>query len=274
MVAEPDRLEPTPASRRETHRVGSWPTETLEAIQRVGVRVLRSGVVNESPFPASARLTQHLQHWLGAWPPHNPGVTVVGSLKRSKPGWDRKSHDVVGVETPHGAVLSVPEHAVERVAAIVRGKSVDEDVDALTYELAHLIGREGHFSRGVFRWTDSPTDTPEVGEWVPTHDPRVPEWLHPFNDEVLVAWDDDGNYGAGVGRKKHDRFGHEISVGTEPALRGRGIARLLVATATRQILADGAIATYLHDETNYASAKVADAAGFPDLGWKILGLWS
>ena len=230
-------------------------------------------MVNEPSFSASPRLTDHLNEWLGAWPPSNPGVTVVSSPRRTKPGWDGKIHDVVGVETPDGAVLSVPEHAVDKVRALVRGNDVVEDVGLLKYELAHLVGREGHFSRGVFRWTETPTDTPDTGEWVPTEDPRVPEWLHPFNDEVLVAWDDDGNYGAGVGRKKHDHFGHEISVGTEPALRGRGIARLLVATATRQILADGAIATYLHDETNFASAKVADAAGFPDIGWKILGLW-
>ena len=236
--------------------------------------MLRSGVVNESPFSASPRLTLHLEEWLGAWPPHSTGVTVVGSPKRSLPGWDGKIHDVVGVETPHGAVLSVPEHAVDKVGSLVRGENVQEDIDLLKYELPHAIGREGHFSRGVFRWTQSPTHAPDVGEWIPTDDPRVPEWLHPFNDEVLIAWDDEGNYGAGVGLKKHDRFGHEISVGTEPALRGRGIARLLVATATRQILAGSAIATYLHDETNYASAKVADAAGFPDLGWKILGLWS
>ena len=229
--------------------------------------------MNQSSLNPPLLLEQHLTEWLGAWPPQSSGVTVVGSPKRTKPGWDAKLHDVIGVESPFGAVLSVPEHAVKGVASIVGGHDVAADIDALRYELAHQVGREGHFSRGVFRWSDAPTPTDNFGEWVPTDDPRVPEWLHPFNDEVLVAWDDDGHYGAGVGRKKHDRFGHEISVGTEASLRGRGIARLLVATAARTILADGAIATYLHDETNYASAKVADAAGFPDLGWKILGLW-
>ena len=30
--------------------------------------------------------------------------------------------------------------------------------------------------------------------------------------------------------------------------------------------------TYLHDPANTASAKVADAAGFPDRGWTVLGM--
>jgi predicted GNAT family acetyltransferase len=82
-----------------------------------------------------------------------------------------------------------------------------------------------------------------------------------------------GNYGAGVGLKKHDAWGFEISVGTEESLRGRGIARRLVATATREILRQGRVATYLHAPDNFASGKVAVAAGFPDHGWKVLGYW-
>lgn len=218
-------------------------------------------------------LVAHLQEWLGEWPPHGTGVTVVGSAKRSEPGWDGKVHEVVGVQTPHGAVLSVPESLQPTVAKLVGGSDLRSDIAALVKHLASALERAGHTSQGIFRWSQSPAKTLETGEWVPTSDPRVPEWLEPFNDDVLVAWDENGEYGAGVGRKKHDRQGHEISVGTEPALRGKGIARLLVATAARQILREGAIATYLHDEANHASAKVADAAGFPDVGWKILGFW-
>jgi predicted GNAT family acetyltransferase len=88
-----------------------------------------------------------------------------------------------------------------------------------------------------------------------------------------MVWDDDGNYGAGVGLKKHDQWGWEISVGTEESLRGRGIARKIVATAARYIVAHGKVATYLHAPDNHASAKVADAAGFPDHGWRVLGFW-
>jgi GNAT superfamily N-acetyltransferase len=221
-------------------------------------------------------LVEHLRSWLGDWPPHGDGLTVVGSGLRSAPGWDGIIHDVVGVVTPTGGVLSVPLDAADEVRAAVGSGDLHTDLELLrsTDALAHALGRVGHLGLGFFRWAHDLAHTEETGEWVPTDDPRVPEWLKPFNGDVLIAWDDDGNYGAGVGRKQHDGFGHEISVGTEPSLRGRGMARRLVVTAARQIAADGAIATYLHAPDNYASAKVAEAAGFPDDGWKVIGYWS
>jgi predicted GNAT family acetyltransferase len=90
---------------------------------------------------------------------------------------------------------------------------------------------------------------------------------------VLVARDEQGAYLAGVGIKRHDADGHELSVGTEPAARGQGLARRLVAQAARRVLAEGKVATYLHDPANTASARVADAAGFTDRGWRVLGMF-
>jgi GNAT superfamily N-acetyltransferase len=228
----------------------------------------------------SERLTSHLRSWLGNWPPHpDRPITVVGSAQRAEPGWDGHVHDFLGVATPTHAVLSVPHGAVdaltEHVSALARAP-LHEMLHAFgaSDALPQALGRTGRLGLGYFRWAhDIPTGD-DVGEWVPTDDPRVPEWLKPFNGDVLVAWDDNGNYGAGVGRKQHDAFGHEISVGTEEALRGRGIARRLVATAARRIAADDAVATYLHAPDNHASGKVAEASGFPDEGWKVIGYWS
>jgi GNAT superfamily N-acetyltransferase len=222
-------------------------------------------------------LVRHLESWLGAWPGHvtsvSGGVVVVGHDQRLVPGWDAKVHDVIGVATPHSAVLSVPPHAAASLQAVATTGTLEGDIAALGAALPDVMGRSGTLSSGLFRWSDSPTVTADMGEWVPTTDNRVPEWLTPFNGDVLIAWDDDGSYGGGVGRKQHDDAGHELSVGTEESLRGRGIARLLVATAARRVLDDGAIPTYLHAPDNWASAKVADAAGFPDRGWRILGFW-
>jgi GNAT superfamily N-acetyltransferase len=185
------------------------------------------------------------------------------------PGWDGSVAPVVGVATAAGdAVVGVcPQiaQAATRVAA-------DGDLAVLLGAMPSLLGRRGIAGQGVFRWTTTPTDLPDVGIWIPHDDPRVPEWLWPFGGDVLVVLDGD-RYVAGVGIKKHDAFGNEISVGTEEAARGRGLARRLVAQAARKILADGAVPTYLHAPDNIASARAADAAGFRDLGWKVIGFF-
>jgi GNAT superfamily N-acetyltransferase len=214
------------------------------------------------------RLARHLETWLGAWPPAPGRLTVVGAPQRLQPGWDGKVHSVVGVATPDGAVLSVPPDRADDV------RRLGDDLDAIAAELPAAVGRPGgRYGSGTFRWTGDPADLEPAGEWVSRDDPRVPPWLLPFNGDVLIAWDDDGGYGAGVGRKQHDQHGHELAVVTEEQLRGRGLARRLVVTAARRVLDDGAVPTYLHDDANVASARVADASGFPDRGWRILGVW-
>jgi GNAT superfamily N-acetyltransferase len=138
--------------------------------------------------------------------------------------------------------------------------------------LPDVLGRPGaRLVRSIVRWTGSPADLPPLGEEVDVEDPRVPEWLRPFGDRVLVAFDHSGRYLAGVGRKRHDRWCTELAVGTDPAARGQGLARRLVATAARAVLDEGKVPTYQHDVRNVASAHVADAVGFPDLG--LRGIW-
>ncbi|MCM0678948.1 GNAT family N-acetyltransferase, partial [Micromonospora phytophila] len=125
----------------------------------------------------------------------------------------------------------------------------------------------------VFRWCADPAPLPDVGEWIPPAAPGLPSWLRLFDRPVLVVRDERGRYLAGVGVKRHDAYGHELAVGTAPAARGRGLARRLVAQAARRVLADGAVPTYLHDRANTASARVAEAAGFPDRGWRSYGVY-
>ncbi len=214
---------------------------------------------------AADRLAAHLRHQLGAWPPPGP-LLVTTSPERSRPGWDGSVRLVAGMEAPEGAVLSVPVDAVEPLRAC------GDDLGAVERALADVLGRPGaRLVRSVLRWTGEPAPLPRLGAEVDAADPRVPEWLRPFAGEVLVAFDDDGRYLAGVGRKHHDRWCIELAVGTAPEARGRGLARRLVATAARRVLDEGAVPTYQHDADNLASARVADAVGFPDRG--LRGLW-
>jgi GNAT superfamily N-acetyltransferase len=219
-----------------------------------------------------ALLTAHLRGWLGAWPPQR-AVDVVGASVRDQPAWDRRITPLVGVGTPDRTLLSVTPARADHV----RRAAGPLDEEGVRKAIVKALGIDGYvLGRGVFRWSTSVASEhvlPDVGEWLDPSDPRVPPWLRPFNYPlVLIAWDNHA-YGAGVGIKRHDEVGHELAVVTSEHLRGRGIARRLVAQAARRVLDEGNLPTYLHGPDNIASARVADAVGFPDRGWSVYGLF-
>ncbi len=210
------------------------------------------------------RLDRHLRSWLGAWPPAGE-VTVVGSPRRRQPGWDGAVRPFAGVATPDGAVLSVPPELVDRIGD---GRALDDVLD----RVPAAFGVPGAVvGRGVFRYAVSAPAMDPVGVWLPADDARVPAWLRPFGGQVLVVLED-GRYVAGLGIKRHDELGREVAVATEEPWRGRGLARALVARASARILRAGGVPIYLHGRSNAASARVAEAGGFPDIGWSILVL--
>ena len=223
----------------------------------------------DGPLPSEeevlGRLDGHLRHWLGAWPPESM-LTVVGSERRTEPGWDGTVRPFAGIATPQGTILSVPP---DRAAAVREaGSTLEQLLDALP----QALGQPGAVvGRGVYRYSLAPAAVELVGEWVPADAPDVPAWLRPFGGDVLVVRDG-GKYVAGLGIKRHDEVGMEVAVATDEAWRGRGLARALVARATASILRRGGVPIYLHGRGNAASARVAEAAGYPDRGWLILGL--
>ena len=240
----------------------AWPpgpaTRELPVVQPRGVR---------------CRLDAHLRAWLGAWPPAGD-LELIAWPGRDEPGWDGGVWPGLGVEGPAGSVLSlspavVPDPATldpELVLAALRSPQAATAVPV-------ALGRPDlTVTRAAFRWSASPAALPQFGEWVARDDPRLPPWLRPFNGGALVAWDEGDRVAAGVGIKRHNAHGHELAVGTDPAHRGRGLARALVAQAARRVLADGAVPLYLHEAANAASARVAATAGFPDRGWRVIGV--
>ncbi len=153
-------------------------------------------------------LEAHLTTWLGKWPGDGQGLTVVGSSRRTEPGWDGQVHAVIGVSAADGrGVLSVPPAVVDAVSAALAQRN-PEGVPA-------AAGVGGRLFTGVFRWSTAPAALPDAGEWVTADDPSVPEWLRPFGGEVLVALDPDtGEHLSGVGIKRHDAYGQELAVVT------------------------------------------------------------
>ncbi|HEX4216021.1 MAG TPA: GNAT family N-acetyltransferase [Candidatus Dormibacteraeota bacterium] len=231
---------------------------------------MRSETREEAPPQGGSdpRLVRHLETWLGAWPPPPSGFAVAESAARTeRRPW---STELLIMRSPLGTVVSVPPGLRREVEAI--GRDVDDP--AYRRRLARALGRPGAgIGTLVFRWSVEPAPLEPLGEWVAPGDERIPDWLRPFDGEVLIHWDEEGRYGAGVGRKRHDDSGQELAVVTEPSMRGRGVARRLVAAAAERVIAEGAVPTYLHTLDNLASARVADSAGFPDLGWRLLSLW-
>ncbi|PZF91848.1 GNAT family N-acetyltransferase [Micromonospora deserti] len=214
------------------------------------------------------RLHLHLATWLGQWPA-GPGLHVVGSHRRARPAWDGRLRPAIAVSAGASTVLSVPPDRVAAVRDLARGR-----VGRLLPGLPAAVGRPGWAVHDdVFRWSMAPAPLPEAGEWTAPTASGLPSWLRLFDRPVLVVRDDRGRYLAGVGIKRHDAHGHELAVGTVPAARGRGLARRLVAQAARRVLDEGAVPTYLHDRSNAASARVAEAAGFPDRGWRSYGVY-
>lgn len=224
------------------------------------------------PEPVSdPRLDAHLRAYVGAWPPSDAAeVEVVGAAARLAPAWDGAQVPAVVVRSPVGAVISVRPDAVgaaEPLAAHVN----DADFPA---RLADAVGAPGKMSPWLpLRWSVDPAPLEDVGEWVDATHPGLPDWLRAFPGPVLVAHAEDGTYLGGVGIKPHTEHGVELAVGTDEAVRGRGLARRLVAQAARSVLADGRIPLYVHAPDNVPSARVADAAGFHDRGWRLLVVW-
>lgn len=211
---------------------------------------------------ADERLAGHLRASLGAWPPPPGGLLVTTSPARTEPGWDGIVRSFQCVRTPDGAVVSVTADLLD--AARELGPTLED----ATPGLEQLLGGR-RLVDVMFRWSTEPVALEPLGQWIPAEDERVPEWLRPFGGDVLVLLEDD-RYVGGVGLKRHDEHASEISVGTEEAARGRGIARRLVVTAARRVLEDGKVPTYLHDLRNLASGRVAEASGFPDRGWRLV----
>lgn len=210
---------------------------------------------------ADERLAAHLRASLGAWPPPPGGLLVTTSAARVTPGWDGIVRRVQCVRTPDGAVVSVEPDLLDEA------RSFGATLAEATPSLEVMLG--GRLVDVMFRWTGAPVPLEPLGEWLPAEDERVPPWLKPFGGDVLVLLEN-GEYVGGVGLKRHDEHASEISVGTEEEARGRGIARRLVTTAAQRVLDDGKVPTYLHDLRNHASARVAEAAGFHDLGWRLV----
>ena len=133
-------------------------------------------------------LESHLRTWLGSWPPA-AAVEVVGHAARTRPGWDGKVHDVIGVASPDGAVVSVPPAA----AAALGDVSNVTGLGDVAARLGGALGRmqPGHgalatIEAGFAMFAVGMAMTPELGAAVRAHIEIV--------QAALASWDAGRNY--------------------------------------------------------------------------------
>jgi GNAT superfamily N-acetyltransferase len=160
-----------------------------------------------------------------------------------------------------GAVVGVAPEQAARLRELLDGPdTVTTALKALAAELP------GHMFSGTAR-TGVVIPPPAVEVTVlDTSDPRLPQWvLGHFVGEAWVVMEGGEVLSTAV-LKRYDERLREISVGTAPSARGRGLARSVVAAAARSVLAEGRAVLYNHAVDNDASARVAEAAGLHVLG--------
>src|SRR5919198_1471674 len=160
-----------------------------------------------------------------------------------------------------GAVVGVaPEHAARLRQLLDGPDTVTTALKALAAELP------GHMFSTTAR-TGVVIPPPVVQVTVlDASDPRLPQWvLGHFVGEAWVVLEDGEVLSTAV-LKRYDERLREISVGTAPSARGRGLARSVVAAAARFVLAEGRAVLYNHALDNDASARVAEAVGLHEFG--------
>jgi GNAT superfamily N-acetyltransferase len=207
-------------------------------------------------------------------PVDNEAVVLTVLSDRFRLPLDRLAPDAVVVaEIPHpsmparafersgGVVVGVDPRHAERLRGLLDGPaSVVPALDAIAKELP------GHRFSGVAR-TGVVIPPPAVEITVlDASDPRLPDWVHGhFVGEAWVVMEGGKVLSTAV-LKRYDERLREISVGTAPAARGRGLARSVVAAAARSVLAEGRAVLYNHAVDNDASARVAESVGLHELG--------
>lgn len=194
-----------------------------------------------------------------------PGMQVVASRRRDEASWCGFRLPVLALQRSSSTVLSVTASLLPAVRDQLRpGRpplEVVADVQGAVqseYPSSQcLLGRALYCEPDAF----TPVHFRQV-ELLSVHDPQY-ELLHRYFDgPVFATRARDGEVAAWSALKLKGEDVWEISVTTEPAHRGRGLARAVTSAAAEYVLAHGKAPLYVHSEHNLPSARVARSLGF------------
>jgi RimJ/RimL family protein N-acetyltransferase len=199
-----------------------------------------------------------------------PGVHVVPSERRTRPGWGGYTIPLLALSTPRGGVVSVRPEVLDRARSALGPIRVGEPLGAVEFErlrqLAKSIVPYAYSLSGHVLFADAERFHPRSGraERLDCGDTRGADLRRRFDGEIFVVRGARGEIASWAAIKLKSDDVWEIAVVTEAAYRGRGLAKEVVSAATDHILAQDRLALYVHDRVNLASAKVCRSLGYAE----------
>jgi RimJ/RimL family protein N-acetyltransferase len=197
-----------------------------------------------------------------------PGVHVVASERRAKPGWGGYTVPLLALSTAGGGVVSVRSDLVEHVRAELGSPRPTAPLGEAEFERLRRVARTAvpyaYNLSGYVLFGDVRHFRPLASraEQLDRRDPRGSDLRRRFDGEVFAIRNTRGEIASWAAVKLKSDQVWEIAVVTEPPYRGQGLAKEVVSAATAHILERGRLALYVHDRTNLASAKVCRSLGY------------
>jgi RimJ/RimL family protein N-acetyltransferase len=197
-----------------------------------------------------------------------PGVHVVPSERRGRPGWGGYTVPLLALSTAGGGVVSVRPELAERARAEMAPAQEGRPLQEADFEQLRRLARAAvpyayNLSGYVlFATRDHFLPIASRAERLGRSDPRAADLYRRFDGEVFAVRGQRGEIASWAAIKLKSDDVWEIAVVTEAAYRGQGLAKEVVSTATDFILEQGRLALYVHDRTNAASARVCRSLGY------------
>jgi GNAT superfamily N-acetyltransferase len=197
-----------------------------------------------------------------------PGVHLVPSTRRTGPGWGGYTVPVLALSTRRGGVVSIRPDLAPSARPELADARPGEPLGEPHFERLRRVARRVvpyvYSLSGYALYCDRQSFRPSgnLAERLGPVDPRSRDLRRRFDGEIFAITGTRGEVASWAAIKRKSDEVWEIAVVTEAAYRGRGYAKQVVSAATQHILDQGRLALYVHDRTNYASARVCRSLGY------------
>jgi GNAT superfamily N-acetyltransferase len=197
-----------------------------------------------------------------------PGIHLVPSDRRSRPGWGGYTVPVMALSSQQGGIVSCRPDLLAPISQELALVPSDQPLDEVAFERLRRVARRAvpyaYSLSGYSLYCDAAQFQPtgRLAEPLSPGDGRGVDLRRRFDGEIFVIWGVRRDIASWAAIKLKSTDVWEIAVVTEAPYRGRGYAKQVVSAATEHILSHGRLALYVHDRTNHASARVCRSLGY------------